>query len=203
MASPTLEHRKTPKDSGQVGTFQPELTARGEQRPADDQAGVLAERESPPLVVLVIRPAPKPGRYLGHVGDELIVTSRQPFVDGARALLSRGCDPATPYNMRRANSDVLSFVTTTIGHAAGLSVNEARTRFQKFVPFKGLADEEDGETHGVTAISSQRLLDALQGDDVAISELKATLAEPPPPSPAGTGQDAQRVDRTGVGGGFR
>jgi hypothetical protein len=84
----------------------------------------------------VIRPAPKPGRFLGYVGDELIVTSRQPFLDGARALLARGYDPATPYNMRHANSDVLSFVTTTIGHAAGLSVVDAAqgTRFRKFVP---------------------------------------------------------------------
>jgi hypothetical protein len=58
----------------------------------------------------------------------LIVTSRQPFLDGAQALLARGYDPATPYNMRRANSDALSFVTTTIGHAAGLTVSEARSK---------------------------------------------------------------------------
>jgi hypothetical protein len=87
------------------------------------------------------------------------------------------CSPS-PYNMRHANSDALSFVTTTIGQAAGLSVSDTRTRFQKFVPFQGLTDEEDGEPHRVTTISSQLLLDALQGDDVAISELKATLAEP-------------------------
>ena len=63
--------------------------------------------------------------------------SRQPFLDGARALLSHGYDPAAPYNMRHANSEMLSFVTTTIGHAAGLSVNDARTpRFQKFMPFE-------------------------------------------------------------------
>jgi hypothetical protein len=88
-------------------------------------------------IVLVITLAPKPGRFLGYVGDELIVTSRQPFLDGARALLHRGYDPATPYNMRHANSEVLSFVTTTIGHAAGSSVNADRTRFQKFIPFEG------------------------------------------------------------------
>jgi hypothetical protein len=79
------------------------------------------------LVVLVIKPSGRAGRFLGYVDDELIVTSRQPFLDGARALLARGYDPATPYNMRHVNSDVLSFVMTTIGHSAGLSVSEARS----------------------------------------------------------------------------
>jgi hypothetical protein len=89
-------------------------------------------------IILVIKPAPKAGRFAGYLGDELIVpSSRQPFLDGARVLLARGYDQATPYNMRHANSAVLSFVTTTIGHAAGLSVNADRTRFQKFIPFQG------------------------------------------------------------------
>ena len=90
----------------------------------------------------MITPAPKPGRFLGYVGDELLVTSRQPFLDGARVLLARGYDPVTPYHMRHANSDVLSFVTTTIGHAAGLSVSDTRTnRFQKFEPFEWATKE--------------------------------------------------------------
>jgi hypothetical protein len=62
------------------------------------------------------------------------VRSRQPFLDGARELLKRGHDPATPYNMRHANSVTLSFVTTTIGHAAGLCAAEdgEGMRFRKF-----------------------------------------------------------------------
>jgi hypothetical protein len=94
-------------------------------------------------VVLVISAAGKPGRFLGYyIGDEFIVTSRQPFLDGARTLLARGYEPTTSYNMRHANSDALSFVTTTIGHAAALSVSDTRTpRFQKFVPFKGIEEE--------------------------------------------------------------
>jgi hypothetical protein len=40
-------------------------------------------------IVLVIAPAPNPERFLGYIGDELIVTSRQLFLDGARALLAR------------------------------------------------------------------------------------------------------------------
>jgi hypothetical protein len=93
-------------------------------------------------IVLVIKPAPKPARFLGYVGAEVIVRSRQPFLDGARALLARGYDPATPYNMRHANSATTSFVTTTIERAARLSVADAdRTRFQKHLPFEGLLKE--------------------------------------------------------------
>jgi hypothetical protein len=107
--------------------------------------GVVPERDRKlTLLVLVTKPSGKPGRFFAYVRDELIVTSRQPFLDGARALLARGYDPATPYNMRHASSATLSFVTTTIGHAAGLRVSDTRTpRFQKFVPFKGPIDEED------------------------------------------------------------
>jgi hypothetical protein len=47
----------------------------------------------------------------------------------------------TPYIIRHANSDTLSFITTTIGQAAGLSINADRTRFQKFMPFEGPVKE--------------------------------------------------------------
>ena len=90
-----------------------------------------------PLIQLVIEPAGRAGLFEGRVGDETVVRSRQPFLDGARVLLARGYDPATPYNVRHANSSTLSFVSTTLGRAAGLSVNADRTRFQKFVPFAG------------------------------------------------------------------
>ena len=100
-------------------------------------SGSVPPGAAPRTIILVIKPSGRAGRFLGYVGDELIVTSRQPFLDGARALLARGYDPATPYNMRHANSETLSFVTTTIVHAAGLSVSENRgARFQKFEPFE-------------------------------------------------------------------
>jgi hypothetical protein len=50
--------------------------------------------------------------------------------------------------MKHANSDVLSFVTTTIGHAAALSTREDDStgiRFQKFVPFEGPLKEGAAE----------------------------------------------------------
>jgi hypothetical protein len=98
-----------------------------------------------PQIVLVIDPAPKVGLFLGYVGGELIVRSRQPFLDGARALLARGYDPSTPCNMRHANLVTLCFVATTIGHAAGLRVADMRAQFRKFVPFEGSIAEPIAE----------------------------------------------------------
>jgi hypothetical protein len=110
------------------------------------EACMTVAANHPHTIVLDIKPSGKPGRFLGYVGDELIVTSRQPLLDGARTLLARGYDPATPYNMRHANSETLSFVTTTIGHVAGLSVSESRrARFQKFESFDWGAKEEAAE----------------------------------------------------------
>ena len=60
-------------------------------------------------------------------------------VSGTR--LAQEYDPATPYNMRHANSDVLSFVTTTIGHVAGLTMDESRTRIRTFAPFDPFDEE--------------------------------------------------------------
>lgn len=44
-------------------------------------------RTTPPIV-LAIKPSRKPGRFLGYIDDELIVTNRQPSLDGARTLLA-------------------------------------------------------------------------------------------------------------------
>ena len=80
------------------------------------------------MIELVIDPAGTARLFDGRVGNDVIVRSWQPFLDGARMSLARGHDPATPYNMRHANSAALSFVTTTLGRAAGLSVVDARNR---------------------------------------------------------------------------
>ena len=51
-------------------------------------------------IELVIEPAGTAGLFIGRVGNESVVRSRQPFVDGVRVLLARGHDPETPYYMR-------------------------------------------------------------------------------------------------------
>jgi hypothetical protein len=96
---------------------------------------------------LVIKPSGKPGRFLGYLGDELIITSRQPFLDGARALLARGYAPATPHNMRHANSGVLSFVTTNDRTCRGIEREQAprpvtNSGQSNYMPDKFVAGDE-------------------------------------------------------------
>jgi hypothetical protein len=80
------------------------------------------------MIELVIDPAGKAGLFSGRVGNEIVV------------LLARGYDPATPYNMRHARSQVQAFVTTTIGHAAELRAADdgSGMRFRRLVPYEEL-----------------------------------------------------------------
>jgi hypothetical protein len=55
------------------------------------------------MIVQVIDPAPKARLFLGYIAGELIVRSRQPLLEGAHALVARGDDQSTPYNMRHCN----------------------------------------------------------------------------------------------------
>jgi hypothetical protein len=43
-----------------------------------------------PMIELVVDPAGMAGLFIGRIGDEVIVRSRQPFLDSARVLLARG-----------------------------------------------------------------------------------------------------------------
>ena len=61
---------------------------------------------------LIIAPDEGPGRFVARVEDsnEIVVQgTRQPLVDGARVLLGRGFDPATPLTMRHAGKTCDSF----------------------------------------------------------------------------------------------
>jgi hypothetical protein len=65
------------------------------------------------------------GKYDAFVGDRLIVSStRQPFFDGARALIAFGVAPETVLIMRRRPIGTES-LRSTVGAAAKLTVLEA------------------------------------------------------------------------------
>ena len=54
----------------------------------------------------------KPGRFSGRLestGEVIVDSSQQPLVDGARELLARGFDLATPLTMRHDGSSHDSF----------------------------------------------------------------------------------------------
>jgi hypothetical protein len=67
--------------------------------------------------------------------DQLLCTSRQPFLQAARVLIGLGHDPATTLAMRHNDSKVES-LRARLGVAASLSVDEHNgTRFVSWKPF--------------------------------------------------------------------
>ena len=52
------------------------------------------------MTILDVRPADRHGQYTAALDGRDLVTSRQPFLDAARVLLSEGADPQTTLVMR-------------------------------------------------------------------------------------------------------
>jgi hypothetical protein len=79
---------------------------------------------------LVVIPEPDPekaGRFaarLESTGEVVVASTRQPLVDGARALLARGFDPATPLTMRVERKAYDSFQPLAIGQWAKWTYKE-------------------------------------------------------------------------------
>ena len=76
------------------------------------------------------------GTFDAYLGERLLTTSHQPFLEAARVLLAEGVDPATPLVMRHAGSQTDS-LKGTVGAAAKLTVEETRTAgpyFRKWRP---------------------------------------------------------------------
>jgi hypothetical protein len=67
------------------------------------------------VITLIVRPHRERGgyhldRFDAYHGDKLLVVSRQPLYDGARALLDLGADPDALLTIRHAGKDYDSFV---------------------------------------------------------------------------------------------
>ncbi|GJD92984.1 hypothetical protein [Methylobacterium iners] len=73
---------------------------------------------------ITVRKTKKPSVYKSYLGDTLLCTTRQPFYDGARELLRMGYPSETVVNMRHQGKTYPSFVPTTLGEAAKLTVIE-------------------------------------------------------------------------------
>ena len=86
---------------------------------------------SDPLVITIREAAP--GRHEARHGQVLLCRSAQPLLDGARALLAKGCDPSAALVMRREGSN-LDALRTRVGVAAGLTVDETNIRFARWKP---------------------------------------------------------------------
>jgi hypothetical protein len=83
---------------------------------------------------LIATPDPRmAGRFTARLEGEVIVTmTRQPLVDGARELLARGFDPATPLTMRMQERAYDSFQPMPIGKWAEWTYEEGeKTALQR------------------------------------------------------------------------
>jgi hypothetical protein len=86
---------------------------------------------------ITVKPVDRYGTFDAYLGERLLTTSRQPFLDSARVLLAEGIDPATPLVMRRAGSQTDS-LKGAVSAAAKLTVKETSTVgpiFRKWEPY--------------------------------------------------------------------
>jgi hypothetical protein len=76
-------------------------------------------------------------------GGAFLCTSRQPFLEAARALIAMGCHPDVTLVMRHAGSRVEA-LRATLGVAARLTVDEHNgTRFARWKPFPSDNERRD------------------------------------------------------------
>jgi hypothetical protein len=82
------------------------------------------------------------GRYKAVLADGavLLKSSRQPFLDGARALLAQGIDPETVLVMARKSTGAES-LRARVGDAAKLTVREDDRIGPLFVRHEPMAEE--------------------------------------------------------------
>jgi hypothetical protein len=89
---------------------------------------------------LVVAPE-APGRFtarLESTGDLIVSSTRQPLVDGARALLGEGFDPATPLTMRVQGKTCDSFRPMPIAEWAKWTYKERERgglTVERWMPF--------------------------------------------------------------------
>jgi hypothetical protein len=95
------------------------------------------------MLTLTVRPRLERGgyhldRFDAYLGDDQLVTSRPPLLDGARRLLEQGHDPETPLTIRRDGKDHDSFAPRSLGELARWTYEETsaggikRRRWQPF-----------------------------------------------------------------------
>jgi hypothetical protein len=81
--------------------------------------------------------------------EEVVVTgTRQPLVDGARALLARGFDPATPLTMRHEGKAYDSFQPLPMGEWAKWTYAESEERALRRVNWMPFPAPRSGQKSG-------------------------------------------------------
>jgi hypothetical protein len=88
------------------------------------------------IILLEIAEVGNSGRYDAYADGRYVVTSAQPFLDGARALIAQGYDPERRLVMRRhgrAQDDLAALLS----EAAGLTIESTRFGRPSFRPYRG------------------------------------------------------------------
>ena len=108
-------------------------------------------------------------QYDASVGDTFICTSRIPFFDGARVLLSMGYDPSTSLTLRNQSSAHAS-LKSRIGVAARQTVIENGRRgplFGVYEPYP-LREERKAERLSARRIGSVHQGSVTHGNDAVL-----------------------------------
>jgi hypothetical protein len=101
------------------------------------RALIAPKRSAAQPVIIITIVGRRRGLYESYLGTcQLAAGTRQPFLDGCRALLAMGFHPGATALMKRLGSDAVS-LRATIGAAAKLTVDETNgTRFARWKPFQ-------------------------------------------------------------------
>jgi hypothetical protein len=86
-------------------------------------------------ILMTIVECANSGRYVARVDGHDIVTTAQPLLDGARALIAQGYDPTRRLVMRRPYREQVDLVGP-LGVAAGLTVESSRFGRPNLRPFR-------------------------------------------------------------------
>jgi hypothetical protein len=93
----------------------------------------------------------KAGRFTARLesrGEVIVASTRQPLVDGARELLGRGFDPATPLTMRMEGKAYDSLQPMPIGNWAGWTYEESERDGLRCVRWRPRALHAGGQKSG-------------------------------------------------------
>jgi hypothetical protein len=104
------------------------------------ETSTISHQRDSEIIAIMVEPCEgRPGFFVGAVDGYFLCRSRQPFLDGARTLLERGCRPDAVIEMWHAGATAWA-LQSTIGKAAGLTVAEEHgTRFERWKPFSRAA----------------------------------------------------------------
>lgn len=114
---------------------------------------------------LIVKPDPqKAGSFVAWLErtGEVVVRSRQPFVDGARELLAQGYDPATLLTMRHEGKAWDSFRPAPILQWAGSTYTEGETsslRKARWMPRPAVGEGQKSDVLPVAATYLPAALD--------------------------------------------